>query len=51
MGAALSGTMRTVINKATEFATQRHQFGARNGLDSFTKYAIRFIQSTKGIRP
>jgi len=29
MGAALSGTMRTVINKSTEFATQRHQFGAR----------------------
>jgi very long chain acyl-CoA dehydrogenase len=29
MGAALSGTMRTVIQKATEHATQRVQFGAR----------------------
>ena len=29
MGAALSGTMRTVINKSSEFATQRHQFGGR----------------------
>merc|ERR1719462_591770 len=27
MGAALSGTMRSVITKATEFATQRTQFG------------------------
>jgi very long chain acyl-CoA dehydrogenase len=29
MGAALSGTMRTVINKSTDFATQRTQFGSR----------------------
>jgi len=29
MGAALSGTMRSVIQKAAEFATQRVQFGGR----------------------
>merc|ERR1719340_396802 len=29
MGAALSGTMRTVIQKATDHATQRVQFGSR----------------------
>ena len=29
MGAALSGTMRTVISKSADFATQRHQFGGR----------------------
>lgn len=29
MGAALSGTMRAVISKATDHATQRVQFGAR----------------------
>lgn len=33
MGAALSGTMRTVITKATEHATQRVQFGSR--IDSY----------------
>ena len=33
MGAALSGTMRTVIKKATEHATQRVQFGSR--IDSY----------------
>jgi len=33
MGAALSGTMRSVIKKATDFATQRTQFGAR--IDSY----------------
>ena len=29
MGAALSGTMRSVIQKAAEHATQRVQFGGR----------------------
>merc|ERR1719290_666727 len=29
MGAALSGTMRSVIQKASEFATQRTQFGGK----------------------
>merc|ERR1719208_352130 len=33
MGAALSGTMRSVITKASEFATQRTQFGGR--IDSY----------------
>merc|ERR1719391_1434397 len=33
MGAALSGTMRTVITKAAEHATQRVQFGSR--IDSY----------------
>merc|ERR1719394_1888446 len=33
MGAALSGTMRSVITKASEFATQRVQFGSR--IDSY----------------
>lgn len=33
MGAALSGTMRNVIKKATEHATQRNQFGSR--IDSY----------------
>merc|ERR1719447_418012 len=33
MGAALSGTMRSVITKATDFATQRVQFGSR--IDSY----------------
>jgi len=33
MGAALSGTMRTVIQKATDHATQRVQFGSR--IDSY----------------
>ena len=33
MGAALSGTMRTVIRKAAEHATQRVQFGSR--IDSY----------------
>merc|ERR1712168_391153 len=33
MGAALSGTMRSVIQKASEFATQRTQFGGR--IDSY----------------
>jgi len=29
MGAALSGTMRSAITKATEFATNRLQFGRK----------------------
>jgi very long chain acyl-CoA dehydrogenase len=33
MGAALSGTMRSVIKKAAEHATQRVQFGGR--IDSY----------------
>jgi very long chain acyl-CoA dehydrogenase len=33
MGAALSGTMRSVIKKAAEHATQRVQFGSR--IDSY----------------
>merc|ERR1712158_108445 len=33
MGAALSGTMRSVIQKATDHATQRAQFGSR--IDSY----------------
>merc|ERR1719365_329016 len=33
MGAALSGTMRSVIKKATDHATQRTQFGSR--IDSY----------------
>jgi len=33
MGASLSGTMKTVIQKATEHATQRVQFGSR--IDSY----------------
>ena len=47
MGAALSGTMRSVIQKSAEFATQRVQFGGR--IDGYGAIQEKIARSAKSI--